>query len=153
MPVVDKNIARLSGQHRLGAWARCISTLTRVTWSGGHICLTGAVIATSWALRSLVKVDDVLFMSILLVNSSFRRPMSQTATERYVVQDLPDRYIRIRVLQEYIANRRNEFGEDWHLEVLRWSPGLLNRVLTSMSGGTEHPRSSPSHTAAKASNG
>jgi hypothetical protein len=43
--------------------------------------------------------------------------MSATQNEVYAVQDLPDRYIKMRVLEEYINARIHEFGVSWQLYV------------------------------------
>jgi hypothetical protein len=42
---------------------------------------------------------------------------SNSSAETYQVQDLPDRYIKSRVLEDYIAARLDEFGSNWSLQV------------------------------------
>jgi hypothetical protein len=39
--------------------------------------------------------------------------MSQSTRPGYVVQNLPDQYIIIRVLDSYINERKDEFGREW----------------------------------------
>lgn len=43
--------------------------------------------------------------------------MSSPQQGVYVMQDLPDRYIKIRVLHDYIESRKDEFGVHWQLRV------------------------------------
>lgn len=42
--------------------------------------------------------------------------MSVSVGDSYHVQDLPDRYIKISKLEEYIVARLDEFGRQWSLE-------------------------------------
>jgi hypothetical protein len=44
---------------------------------------------------------------------------SPPIVDNYQVQDLPDRYIKIRTLEAYINARSDEFGKDWSLQTLR----------------------------------
>jgi hypothetical protein len=43
---------------------------------------------------------------------------STTATD-YVEQVLPDQYITIRVLDDYINGRKTEFGDEWSRQVCK----------------------------------
>jgi hypothetical protein len=48
---------------------------------------------------------------------------STTTGSQYVVQNLPDRYIRSRVLDDYINARLDEFGHYWTRTV--YQPWML----------------------------
>jgi hypothetical protein len=56
-------------------------------------------------------------MSASVELGNYTYSMSATQNEVYVVQDLPDRYIKMRVLEEYINARIHEFGVSWQLSV------------------------------------
>lgn len=63
--------------------------------------------------------------------------MSSTGSQ-YVVQNLPDRYIRSRVLDDYINERLDEFGHHWTRTV------YLPRIQREWGGVTA--RLYPAHT-------
>ena len=39
--------------------------------------------------------------------------MSVNIREGYVEQNLPDKYVKARVLEDFIKNRIDEFGSEW----------------------------------------
>ena len=47
----------------------------------------------------------------------FSMNTSASANNGYVVQHMPDRYIKITVLEAYLDQRVDEFGRDWTLQV------------------------------------
>jgi hypothetical protein len=64
--------------------------------------------------------------------------------DTYYVQDLPDRYIKIRTLEGYITAHVDEFGKQWSLQA---SVGTIpaNFGRTNIDTLVEHPRSSPGY--------
>lgn len=43
--------------------------------------------------------------------------MSQSHSHDYLEQILPDQYIKIRVLDDYVNTQKDEFGRDWSRQV------------------------------------
>jgi len=46
-------------------------------------------------------------------------PAAKQALHGYLVQDLPERYLKIRVLEAYIRAKPAEFGETPHFQTIR----------------------------------
>ncbi|MCJ1269343.1 hypothetical protein MMC22_009235 [Lobaria immixta] len=58
--------------------------------------------------------------------------MSVIVREGYIEQNLPDRYIKARVLENFIKDRIDEFGSEWAWRSLREHHTIwVKRLLTA----------------------
>ncbi|MCJ1262493.1 hypothetical protein MMC22_002363 [Lobaria immixta] len=57
--------------------------------------------------------------------------MSTTFSNEYAAQYIPDQYIKLSVLEAYVKDRPDEFGEDWRLTSNRGQFKLFARRALS----------------------
>lgn len=88
--------------------------------------LTGTTEGDIGVLRKDIDFLVVVVKSINALGTAMRdrggsggptNTTTETRSSQYVMQHIPDRYIRPRVLDDYISARLDEFGNQWTREV------------------------------------